>query len=120
MTVLRIVPNFKADAPGETARFYEELFGLDRTMDMGWIITLTSGASMIPQLSFMQEGGSGTQVPDISVEVDDVDAAHSRAEKAGCDIVYPLVDEPWGVRRFYVRDPQGRTVNVLSHSIQQD
>ena len=115
MTVLRIVPNFKAHDPGETARFYEELFGLDRAMDMGWITTLTSGASMSPQMSLMREGGSGTEVPDISVEVDDVDAAHARAEKAGFEVVYPLVDEPWGVRRFYVRDPQGRTVNILSH-----
>jgi predicted enzyme related to lactoylglutathione lyase len=115
VTVLRIVANFKTDDPGETARFYEELFGLGRAMDMGWIVTLTSDANMIPQLSLMREGGSGTNVPDISVEVDDVDSAHARAKKAGFDIVYPLADEPWGVRRFYVRDPQGRTINILSH-----
>ena len=33
-----------------------------------------------------------------------------------CDIgVYPLTDEPWGVRRFFTRDPNGVVVNVLSH-----
>jgi lactoylglutathione lyase len=63
----------------------------------------------------MREGGSGTEVPDISVEVDDVDAVYARAERAGLDIVYRLIDEPWGVRRFYVRDPEGRTINILSH-----
>jgi hypothetical protein len=26
-----------------------------------------------------------------------------------------LQDEEWGVRRFFVRDPNGRVVNVLSH-----
>jgi len=116
MTVLRIVPNFQANHPGEAARFYGELFGLDRAMDMGWIVTLTSPTNMTPQMSLMREGGSGTEVPDISVEVDDVDAAHARAKNAGFEIAYTLVDELWGVRRFFVRDPQGRTVNILSHS----
>jgi hypothetical protein len=29
--------------------------------------------------------------------------------------VYPLTNEPWGVRRFFVKDPSGTIVNVLSH-----
>lgn len=115
MTVLRKVPNFKVDDPGKLARFYQELFGLDRSMDMGWIVTLTSSARMVPQMSLMREGGSGTEVPDISIEVDDVDAVYARAGEAGFEIIYPLANEPWGVRRFFVRDPEGRTLNVLSH-----
>jgi uncharacterized glyoxalase superfamily protein PhnB len=55
-------------------------------------------------------------VPDVSVEVDDVDAAHEAALRAGAEVVHPLTDEPWGVRRFFVRDPDGRVVNVLTHS----
>jgi hypothetical protein len=31
------------------------------------------------------------------------------------EIVHPLQDEEWGVRRFYVRGPNGRVINVLSH-----
>ncbi len=31
------------------------------------------------------------------------------------DIVHPLTDEAWGVRRFFVRDPDGHVINVLSH-----
>jgi uncharacterized glyoxalase superfamily protein PhnB len=53
--------------------------------------------------------------PDMSVEVDDVDAVHAEVLAAGADIVYPLRDEPWGVRRFFVRDPSGTIVNVVSH-----
>jgi len=34
----------------------------------------------------------------------------------GAQIVHPLTDEPWGVRRFFVRDPDGNIVNVLAHS----
>jgi uncharacterized glyoxalase superfamily protein PhnB len=47
--------------------------------------------------------------------VDDVDAALAAAERRGCEIVHPLTDEPWGVRRFFVRGPGGAVVNVLGH-----
>ncbi len=39
--------------------------------------------------------------------MDDVDDVHSRAVDAGAEIVYPLTDEDWGLRRFFVRDPNG-------------
>jgi predicted enzyme related to lactoylglutathione lyase len=115
VTVLRIVPNFQADDPQQQARFYADLFGVDVVMDQGFIVNLASEESMRPQLSLMTHGGAGTEVPVISIEVDDVEDAHARAMSAGHDIVYPLTSEPWGVRRFYVRDPGGRTVNVLMH-----
>ena len=54
-------------------------------------------------------------VPDISIEVDDVDAVYQRAMERGCAITYPLTDEDWGVRRFYLKDPAGKLLNVLSH-----
>lgn len=54
-------------------------------------------------------------VPDISVEVDNVDELHQRAQKSSFDVVYGITDEPWGVRRFYIKDPFGRVINVLQH-----
>jgi uncharacterized glyoxalase superfamily protein PhnB len=54
-------------------------------------------------------------VADFTVEVDDVDRLHTMAIVAGYDIVYPLTDEPWGVCRFFVRDPNGKIVNIASH-----
>ena len=66
--------------------------------------------------SFAVEGGSGTQVPDVSIEVDDVDDAYNRAIRAGFEIPYGIATEPRGVRRFFVRDCFGKIVNVLSHS----
>jgi catechol 2,3-dioxygenase-like lactoylglutathione lyase family enzyme len=71
---------------------------------------------MSVQISVASEGGSGTQVPDLSIEVDDVNAALERMKKAGFPIEYGPVDEPWGVRRFYVRDPFGKRINVLAHA----
>ncbi len=116
MTVRRIVANLAADDPGKARTFYETLLGLKVVMDQGWILTFASDAPTTPQLSVAIEGGSGTPVPDLSIEVDDVDDAHRRASAAGFEIVYDITDEPWGVRRFYVRDPFGRVVNILAHS----
>jgi uncharacterized glyoxalase superfamily protein PhnB len=116
MTVRRIVANLAAEDPGPTRSFYERLLDLEVVMDHGWIITLAAGARAAPQLSIASEGGSGTPVPGLSIEVDDVDRVYARATSAGYAIVYDLTDEPWGVRRFFVRDPCGTVVNILSHA----
>ncbi|WP_269929610.1 VOC family protein [Aminobacter sp. HY435] len=115
MVVRRIVANLRADNPAEARTFYSELLGLDVVMDHGWILTFAAEGKMTPQLSVASEGGSGTPVPTLSIEVDDVDEAYRRAQTAGCDIAYEIADEPWGVRRFYLRDPFGNVVNILSH-----
>jgi len=47
--------------------------------------------------------------------VADVDDVHSRAVSRGINIVYPLTNEPWGVRRFFLTDPSGTVINVLCH-----
>ena len=115
MAVRRIVPNaFDAD-PASTRAFYAEAFDLDVAMDMGWIATLASPGNARPQLSVFEAGGEEGRDPWISIEVDDVDAVHARVQEQGREVVYALRDEEWGVRRFMVRDPAGRVVNVLSH-----
>jgi lactoylglutathione lyase len=116
MTVRRIVANLATPDPEPTRSFYERLLDLEVVMDHGWIVTLAADARQSPQLSIASEGGSGTPVPGLSIEVDDVDRVYARATAAGCEIVYGLTDEPWGVRRFFVRDPCGTVVNILSHS----
>lgn len=115
MTVKRIVANIAVSSVDEVQAFYSELFGLEVVMDHGWIVTLSSGGTAPTQLSVATEGGSGTAVPDLSIEVEDVDAVHERAEALGHANEYGPVDERWGVRRFYLRDPTGKLLNVLSH-----
>ncbi|WP_284668646.1 VOC family protein [Myxococcus sp. SDU36] len=113
---MRIVTNVGVSAPATASRFYRDVLGLDVLMDMGWIATYGSSETMTVQVSFMSQGGSGAPVPDMSIEVDDLDAAIARVKKAGIPIEYGPADEPWGVRRFFVRDPFGRLVNLLAHS----
>jgi catechol 2,3-dioxygenase-like lactoylglutathione lyase family enzyme len=115
LKVQRIVGNVRAPDPALAEKFYGDILGLDLLMDMNWIRTYGSKTKMSVQVSFMSEGGSGTPVPDLSIEVDDLDIALDKFKKAGFHIEYGPAVEPWRVRRFFVRDPFGRLVNVLSH-----
>lgn len=116
MRVKRIVANVAVRAPATAERFYKDVLGLDLLMDHGWIATYGSDEMARVQINFAAEGGSGAPVPDLSIEVDDLDAALARVRAAGIAVEYGPADEPWGVRRFYVRDPFGRLVNILAHA----
>lgn len=115
MKVKRIVSNITAVNPDDAKAFYESIFDLKLVMDHGWIKTYSSDESMNTQISVASEGGSGTAVPNLSIEVDDLDTAINRVTAANINIEYGPVTEPWGVRRFYVRDPFGTLINVLEH-----
>ena len=115
MKVKRIVANLDTRDVAVAKVFYQDVLGLDVLMDQGWIATYGSSTKMDIQISFATQGGSDTPTPDLSIEVDDVDAALERMRKTGFAVEYGPVDEPWGVRRFYVRDPFGKLVNILAH-----
>lgn len=115
MTVRRIVANIACAQPEDAKAFYGDILGLEVVMDHGWIRTFASDVQARVQVSFASEGGSGTPVPDLSIEVDDLDGVLVRVSKAGLPTEYGPAVEPWGVRRFFVRDPFGRLVNILVH-----
>jgi catechol 2,3-dioxygenase-like lactoylglutathione lyase family enzyme len=116
MQVKRIVANLATEDIVAARSFYQGILGLDLLMDHGWLVTYGSSQKMSVQVSIASEGGSGTPVPDLSIEVDDLDTALQRMKEAKVAIEYGPADEPWGVRRFYVRDPLGRLINILMHS----
>lgn len=115
MTVTRIVPNLRADEPVALARFYAEVFDLDPVHDMGWIAFLQTGASQQIEMHTASQGGSGTDLPAISVEVDNFTETLARLAARDIAPAYGPVDEPWGICRFYFHDPEGNLVNVVTH-----
>jgi catechol 2,3-dioxygenase-like lactoylglutathione lyase family enzyme len=115
MKVKRIVTNIAAANVSKARHFYVDVLGLSVVTDLGWIITFGSSERMAPQISVAEEGGSDTPVPDISIEVDDLQEALRRVHAAGILVEYGPTREPWGVLRFYIRDPFGRLVNILVH-----
>ncbi|WP_104476395.1 VOC family protein [Actinokineospora auranticolor] len=115
MTVRRVVPDLASASLAEATRFYTRVLGMEVVMDHGWIVTMAQPDNPEVQLSLMTHDATAGVIPVASIQVDDVDAAYREAVASGAEIVHPLTDEPWGVRRFFVRDPDGNVVNVLSH-----
>jgi uncharacterized glyoxalase superfamily protein PhnB len=114
MSVRRVVPIIQSEAAQKSREFYG-LLGFEEVMNHGWVMTLASPSRPAAQVNFMTRDETAPVTPDMSVEVDDVDAAYAVMRESGAEIVHPLQDEDWGVRRFFVRDPNGRVVNVLAH-----
>ncbi len=113
MPANRIVPNLAATSADQGRAFFTNVLGLEVAMELDFITTyrVPGGGG---QLSVLSGDPSGLS-PDYSIGCDDVDDRHALAVEHGADIVYPLTDEPWGVRRFFVRDPIGRLANVVEH-----
>jgi catechol 2,3-dioxygenase-like lactoylglutathione lyase family enzyme len=115
MAVKRIVMNVGADRIEAAQAFYGDVLDMEIVMNHGWIVTFAAEIHTTPQISVATEGGSGTPVPDVSIEVDNFQEVYRRAITGGFPVEYGPAQEPWGVKRFYVRDPFGRLVNVLAH-----
>ena len=86
MAVKRIIANIRADRLEDARRFYADILDMDVVMDHGWIVTYASDGQMAPQISIACEGGAGTPVPDLSIEVDNLDEVHRRALASGLAI----------------------------------
>jgi catechol 2,3-dioxygenase-like lactoylglutathione lyase family enzyme len=115
MSIRRVVPNITSDQPDACRDFYVGLLGFQVAMDMGWITTFVSPGNPTAQVSVLRQDASAPVIPQITVEVADVDAVHAKAVRRGLEIVYPLTREPWGVKRFFIKDPNGVVLNVASH-----
>lgn len=115
MSVERVVPDLPSRSLEDAKGFYKRVLGLEPVMDHGWIVTVADPSRPAVQISLMTQDETAPVIPSLSVQVDDVDAAYAAAVREGAEIVHPLTDEPWGVRRFFARDPDGNVINVLGH-----
>ncbi len=115
MSVRRVVPDIHSQDMEGSREFYG-LLGFEEVMNLGWVMTMASPENPTAQVILMTEDrGAPETPPDMSVEVEDVDAVYAAVLASGAPIVRELRDEDWGVRRFFVRDPNGKVVNVVSH-----
>ncbi len=114
MGVKRIKPNIQSDRFDESRAFYTDVVGLVEHAGLDWILFFGTDHREV-QLSVRSLDIKAGVHPDISIEVDDVDAVFGRAVVAAAEVVYPLTDEEWGLRRFFVRDPNGTVINVTQH-----
>ncbi|CEJ68883.1 Glyoxalase-like domain protein [Chryseobacterium oranimense G311] len=114
--IKRIVANIKAEDLSKADLFYQDILGLEVLMDHGWIKTFGNDQEAKVQVSFAAQGGNNTEVPLLSIEVDNVDELYKKIKQEGFEITYGMADESWGVRRFFVKDPFGNLINILQHT----
>ena len=119
MTIRRAIPNLLVDDIGKAQAFYSGFLGFDIAMDEPGFTMFASPSNRTAQITVADANtpglDRGVREANISVEVEDVDRLHEQARQQGLEIVYPLTNEPWGIRRFFLRDPDGLIVNVASH-----
>jgi len=115
MRATRIMANLRVADVDAAKRFYTEYLGLStEEFNMGWVARFTSpdtGANV----QLVTRDAAASEDPVISVHTDDVEDAYEEAQELGYEIVHPLATEPWGVRRFFVRAPDGNVINILQH-----
>ena len=118
MTIRRVVPNLLSPDMDASRAFYGDFLGLNVVMDLGWIVTYASPTNPTAQISISPgDALKGEQMrPYLTIEVQDVDAVHGAAVARGYDVVHPLTEEPWGVRRFFIVEPGGLVLNVLGQT----
>jgi catechol 2,3-dioxygenase-like lactoylglutathione lyase family enzyme len=118
-TVRRVVANLPVTDPAVDTPFWTEFLGLETAMDQGWVVNHRAPEATMPvQVQLISRDATAPVDPAVSVEVGDpetVDDLHARALARGLRVEYPPTDEPWGVRRFFVRTAGGVVVNVVAH-----
>ncbi|MBD3630849.1 VOC family protein [Cyclobacterium sp.] len=115
----RIVPNIYSNDIEKSKHFYTEFLGMDLAMDMDWILTFVSKENETAQISIFSNDNNkplDNSAIFLSIEVSDVDNLYERAKSQNIEIVYPITNENWGVKRFFVKDPNGITINLLTHT----
>lgn len=115
MRVIRIMANLPVADVDAAKGFYTDFLGLStEEFNLGWVARYTSpdtGANV----QLVTRDATAPEHPAVSVHTDDVDGAYARARELGYEIVHPLTTEAWGVRRFFVRAPDGTVLNIAGH-----
>lgn len=115
MRTQRITPNLNVGDIESAKGFYTDFLGLTtEEFNLGWVARFTDTATGA-HVQLVAGDATAPQDSALSTHVDDVDAAHNEALRGGYEIVHPLTNEPWGVRRFFVRAPDGTVINIVQH-----
>lgn len=116
MRVTHIFPDLSVPDLDEARDFYVDYLGLsDERIRMDWVTRFQSPDGLAV-VQLVTQDATAPHNPAISVTVgEDVDEAYEEARRRAYEIVHPITTEPWGIRRFLVRAPDGNVVNINSH-----
>jgi catechol 2,3-dioxygenase-like lactoylglutathione lyase family enzyme len=116
MRVTSITANLPVADIAAARDFYTDYLGLSvEGFNLGWVARYRSPDGEA-SVQLVTHDATAPEDSAISVHVgSDVDEAYAEAKRRGYEIVHPLTEEAWGVRRFFVRAPGGNVINMVSH-----
>jgi catechol 2,3-dioxygenase-like lactoylglutathione lyase family enzyme len=115
MHVIRVTTDLTVPSIEEARGFYEDYLGLDgEDMGLDWVTRFVVPGSG-EHIQLVSKDATASENPLLTVKVDDVDDAYAVALRRGYEIVHPLTTEAWGIRRFFVRAPDGTVLNIAQH-----
>ena len=115
MRTKRITTNVHVTDIGAAKSFYTDFLGLSlEEFNLGWVARYTEPDNGV-NVQLVTRDASALEDSVASVHTDDLDAALAEAQERGYEIVHPMPIEPWGVRRFFVRAPDGNVFNIVWH-----
>lgn len=116
MRVTGVTTNLPVADIDAARSFYADYLGLAvEEMNHGWVARYRTPDGRA-SVQLVTRDATSPEDSVMSVHVgDDIDEAYAEAQRRGYEIVHPLTDEPWGIRRFFVRDPDGNVLNIASH-----
>lgn len=116
MRAKRITANLRVADIDDAKSFYTDFLGLStEEFNLGWVARYTAPETGA-HVQLVTRDATAAEDSVISIHADDVEGAHDEARRRGFEIVHPLTTEPWGVRRFLVRAPDGNVVNIVQHA----
>jgi len=122
MPTLQAYPLFTVKHLKESRDFFQRCFYMLVAFEASWVVMLSNQDGGPISLGLMSHdhpsNPPGPEMFDgrgmiMTFQVDDASTAHARLKELGAPIVYDLKDEPWGQRRFMVRDPSSILVDVV-------
>jgi len=115
MRAKRITANLRVADIESAKSFYTDYLGLSsEEFNMGWVARYASADTGV-HVQLVTRDATASEDSVVSVHIDDVESAYDEAQRLGYEIVHPLTTEPWGVRRFFVRAPDGNVINIVYH-----
>jgi predicted enzyme related to lactoylglutathione lyase len=115
MRAVEAITNLHTDDVDRAREFFAFLGLTEIGMNQGWVVRFISADSGAC-VQVVTRDATAPEDSVMTIKVDDVDGAYEAAQRRGYEIVHPITDEPWGIRRFFVRSPDGQVINVAQHS----
>ena len=115
MHATKVMANLRVADIAAAKSFYTDYLGLtSEEFNMGWVARYTS-ADRRAIVQLVTRDATAAEDSVISVCTDDIDTAYAEAQELGYEVVHPLITEAWGLRRFFVRAPDGNVINIVNH-----